>query len=152
VCPVNPDLDFRSGLARIVSGSAGKQTRSQRPLCPEPYGKVIVLPGGQLRVKYVFLTVLLGERGVDKIRLSIRQSVERAIRYAEFLRLKTIAFPVLGSASEALPYSFVAREMLENVTQYYQRRNTKLKAILFSAFNADAFEALKREAKSIAIL
>ncbi len=150
VCPVDQNLDFRSGLARVISQAAGKQTRHQRPVVSEPYGKVIVLPGGNLKVKYIFLTVLLGERGLDKMRLSISQAVDRTIRYAEFLRLKSIAFPVLGSPKEAPPYDFVAHEMLENISGYFNRRNTKIKAILFSAFNNQAFEAFRKEAKELA--
>lgn len=149
VCPVDQSLNFRSGLARMISHSAGKQIKMQRPVLPEPYGKVVVLPGGQLNVKYIFLTVVLGERGLDKMKLSIQQAVERALRYAEFLKLKSIAFPVLGCPRSTPPYHFVAREMLSNINQYFQRRNTKIKAILFSAFNPQAFEAFRQEVKNI---
>lgn len=149
VCPVDPTLDFRSGLAKVVSQAAGKSIHKERPLVPEPFGKVVVLPGGKLNVKYIFLTVLYGERGVEKIRMSIRQAVERAIRYAEFLRLKSIAFPVLGDPGAKPDYNFVAHEMIEDVIQYFQRRNTKLKAILFSAYNKEAFTALRKEARQL---
>lgn len=149
VCPIDPALNFRTGLAKVVSQAAGKAIHKERPLVPEPYGKVVVLPGGKLSVKYIFLTVLYGERGADKIRMSIRQSVERAIRYAEFLRLKSIAFPVLGDSTAKPDYDFVAREMLHDAIQYFQRRNTKLKAILFSAYNHQAYEALKKEARQL---
>ena len=150
VCPVDPALDFRVGLAKVISVAAGKSIHKERPLVPEPYGKVVVLPGGKLNVKYIFLTVLYGEKGVEKIRMSIRQAVERAIRYAEFLRLKSIAFPVLGDPTSKPDYDFVAREMVADAIQYFQRRNTKLKAILFSAYNANAFNALRKEAKELA--
>jgi O-acetyl-ADP-ribose deacetylase (regulator of RNase III) len=150
VCPVDQSLDFRSGVARIISQAAGPTLRSERPTFAEPYGKVIVLPGGNLKVKYIFLSVLLGERGIDKMKLSIRQSVERTIRYAEFLRLNSIAFPVLGCPKTNPPYNFVAREMMEDVVQYFKCRNTKLKAILSSVFNQTAFDAFRREARDIA--
>jgi O-acetyl-ADP-ribose deacetylase (regulator of RNase III) len=106
----------------------------------------------KLQAQYLFLTVLLGERGLDKMKLSISHAVDRAIRYAEFLRLKSIAFPVLGSPRESPPYNFVAHQMLENVVTYFNRRNTKIKAILFSAYNADALSALQEEAKNISEL
>lgn len=152
VCPVDQNLDFSSGLAHVISQAAGKKIHKERPLVPEPYGKVVVLPGGQLKVKYIFFTVLYGERGVDKIRISIRQAVERTIRYAEFLRLKSIAFPVLGDPQTAPPYDFIAREMIEDAIKYFQQRKTKLKAIFFSAFNTQAFDALSKEARQIADL
>jgi len=150
VCPVDPNLDFRTGLAKIISQAAGKAIHKERPLIPEPFGKVVVLPGGKLSVKFIFLTVLYGERGLEKIRMSIRQSVERAIRYAEFLRLKSIAFPVLGDPQAKPDYNFVAHEMIQDAIQYFQRRNTKLKAILFSAYNKEAFAALSKEARQLA--
>ncbi len=152
VCPVDQNLDFRAGIARIISQAAGKGIRKDRPSLPEPYGKVVVLPGGNLKVKYIFLSVIVGEKGPERMKTSIRQAVERTIRYAEFLRLKSIAFPVLGSSHAAAPYDFIAREMLEEVTRYFQRRNTRLNAILFSVFNPQAFEAFRREAKDIADL
>ena len=149
VCPVNPTLDFRTGLAKVVSQAAGKSIHKERPLVPEPFGKVVVLPGGKLNVKYIFLTVLYGEKGTEKIRMSIRQGVDRAIRYAEFLRLKSIAFPVLGDPEAKPDYNFVAQEMLQDAMLYFQRRNTKLKVILFSAYNPQAYEALKKEARQL---
>ncbi len=147
VCPVDPALDFRCGVARVISQAAGPSIRSSRPDFPEPYGKVVVLPAGNLKAKYIFLSVLLGEKNLDKFRGSIRQAVERTIRYAEFLRLKSIAFPVLGSPKTAPPYNFIAHEMMEHVVQYFRCRNTKISAVLFSIFNAEAYEAFRQEAK-----
>lgn len=149
VCPVDPSLDFRSGLARIVSQSAGKSIRTHRPMFPEPLGKVVVLPGGDLKVKYIFLTVILGEKDLHKMKFAIRQAVDRSIRYAEFLRLKSLAFPVLGCAKLQPSYNFIAKEMLEDISKYFQRRNTKLNAILFSIFNPNAFSAFRKEAENI---
>lgn len=150
VCPVDQSLNFDAGLARIVTQAAGRHIRAQKPVSPEPFGKVVVLPGGKLNAKYIFMTVLLGERGLDKIRTSITQAVERSIKYAEFLRLKSIAFPVLGNPKAAPPYDFVARAMLEEINQYFHRRNTRLKAVLFSAYNPEAFDALRKQARNLA--
>lgn len=147
VCPIDPGLDFNSGLAKILSQAAGKVIQKERPLAPEPYGKVVVLPGGNLKAKYLFFTVVCGEKNLDKMRLSISQAVDRAIRYAEFLRIKSIAFPVMGDPKTQPPYDLVAHEMIENVLKYFQRRNTKVKAIFFSAFNGPAYTALKKEAQ-----
>jgi O-acetyl-ADP-ribose deacetylase (regulator of RNase III) len=77
------------------------------------------------------------------------QTKKRAIRYAEFLRLKSIAFPVLGSPQSKIPYTFIAHEMICAINQYFQRRNTKLEAIMFSLYNNDAFEAFRKEAEQI---
>jgi O-acetyl-ADP-ribose deacetylase (regulator of RNase III) len=149
VCPVDQNLDFRSGVARAISVAAGKDLKTQRPIFPEPFGKVVVLPGGRMKVKYIFMTVLLGEKELDKMKISIRQAVNRTIRYAEFLRLKSIAFPVLGNPRTAPPYNYIAREMLEDVTKYFNRRSTKIKVILFSVFNADAYAAFCKEARQL---
>lgn len=152
VCPVDQNLDFRSGVARAINQVAGKELKSHRPLHPEPLGKVVVLPGGKMKVKYIFLTVLLGEKELSKTKIAIREAINRTIRYAEFLRLKSIAFPVLGNPRTAPPYNAIAREMIEDVTKYFQRRNTRIKLILFSVFNADAYAAFCKEAKHIADL
>jgi O-acetyl-ADP-ribose deacetylase (regulator of RNase III) len=152
VCPVDQNLDFRSGVARAISLAAGKELREHRPHNPAPLGKVVVLPGGRMKVKYIFMTVLLGEKDITKTKIAIREAVNRTIRYAEFLRLKSIAFPVLGNAKTAPPYNVVAKEMIEDVTKYFQRRNTRVKLILFSVFNADAYSAFCKEARHIAEL
>lgn len=150
VCPVDQNLDFKNGIAHVIGTAAGKDSRSQKPIFPEPLGKVVVLPGGRLKVKYIFLTVLLGEKDPTKMKFSIRQAVDRTIRYAEFLRLKSIAFPVLGCPKTTPPYSMVAREMLEDIVKYFQQRRTKVKLILLSAFNGNAYAAFRSEAKSLA--
>ena len=150
VCPTNPALDTSSGVARAILQAAGPAVRYHTPKFPEPFGKVVVLPGGKLQTKFIFLTVLLGEKGLDRMKVSIRQAVERTIRYAEFLRLKSLAFPVLGSPEEAPPYSFIARVMLEDVARYMGRRRPKLNGIVFSIFNAEAYEAFCDEARSLA--
>jgi len=148
VCPVDQGLDFRSGLARVIAQAAGgHEIRNEKPLFPEPFGKVVVLPGGKLNVKYLFLAVILGESSHDRLRLYIRQAVDRAIRYAEFLRLQSIAFPVLGCPKSNPSYSLVAKEMLEDVFQYFNRRHTKIKSIFLSAFNSEAYQTLKNQVK-----
>lgn len=152
VCPVNQSLDTQAGISQILLKASGGSVKTHKPVFPEPYGKVVVLPGGKLNARYIFLTVLLGEKGLDRIRLAIRQSVERSIRYAEFLRLKSIAFPVLGSPQVAPPYEFIAREMMENVAMYFRRRQTKIKAVFFSIYNGKAFDAFRKEAEHIANL
>jgi len=152
VCPVDQNLDFRSGVARIISQAAGPAVRGHRPETHETFGKLVVLPGGHLKVKYIFLAVVLGDKDEDRTKLHIRRAVDRAIKYAEFLRLKSIAFPVLGSPRTKFPYGFIAKEMLESVANYFRRRNTKLKVALFSIYNSDAFEAFRRESRNIAAL
>ena len=94
----------------------------------------------------------MGDNDFEKTRPHIRQVVDRAIRYAEFLRLKSIAFPVLGSAKGKFPYDQIAREMLENVAMYFRRRNSKIKVAVFSIFNPEAFEAFRKESRKIASL
>lgn len=150
VCPVDPTLDVRAGLAKDIMEASGGAARDERPLLPEPMGKVVVLPGGELKAKYIFLSVLLGERDPEKMQSCIRQAVDRSIRYAEFLRLKTVAFPLLGSAANKPPFNFIARHMIEEATQYLTRRKTRLKLVLFSINNADAYKAFRREARSLA--
>ena len=152
VCPVSPSIDTRQGLAKILNDAAGGLSREATSAVHEPYGKVIVVPGGHLKAKYVFLSVLLGERGLDKMKLSIRQAVDRCIHYAEFLRLRSVAFPLLGSALDLPPYEFVARQMLEEVAQYMRRRKTRLKLVMFSIRNPEAFDAFRKEARALANL
>lgn len=148
VCPVGRDLDLSSGIAEVIVKAAGQKVKEDRPEFPEPLGKVVVMPGGNLNVKYIFLTVVLGENDPQKLKRSIRQAIDRTIRYAEFLRLRSLAFPVLGCPRTNPPYTMVAREMLEDVTKYFRRRNTRLKTIFLSAYNNNAFEAFKEEARS----
>jgi O-acetyl-ADP-ribose deacetylase (regulator of RNase III) len=149
VCPVGPSLSTNTGLAKIIVDAADIEPRDASPTLKSPFGNVVVLPGGKLRAKYIFLSVLLGERGLDNLQTSIRQAVDRSIHYAEFLRLKSIAFPLLGSAAGAPPFQFVARQMIEEVAQYLSRRKTRLKMILFSTHNAAAYTAFRREARSL---
>jgi O-acetyl-ADP-ribose deacetylase (regulator of RNase III) len=151
VCPVDTNLDMRSGIARVIAKGAGAAIKKDRPQFPEPMGKVVVLSGGKLKVKYLFLTVVLGEKDHHNLKICIRQAIDRAIRYAEFLRLKSIAFPVLGCPKAAPSYNMVAREMLEDVAKYFRRRHTKIQSILMSAFNEEAFNAFKREARSFTL-
>jgi len=152
VCPVDPLLDTQTGVAKIVMKAAGPSVRAHKPVFPEPHGKVVVLPAGYLKAKYLFLTVLLGEKNEMRRQLFVRQAVERAILYAEFLHLKSMAFPVLGSPQEAQPYEIIAHEMLGKVAEYFQRRRTKIKTIFFSSFNKTAFDTFCHEARNLAHL
>jgi O-acetyl-ADP-ribose deacetylase (regulator of RNase III) len=151
VCPVDRSLDFRSGLARIISQAAGAAVRVERPSFPEPYGKVVVLPPGKLKAKYLFLTVLLGETEPPLAQASIRQAIERTVLYAEFLRLKSIAFPVMGTLKNCLPYTAIATDMLGEVVQHLRKRKTRLESIHFSVFNPTAYDIFCDKAKDISL-
>jgi O-acetyl-ADP-ribose deacetylase (regulator of RNase III) len=152
VCPVDRTLDFRSGLARVISQAAGAAVRVHRPASPEPYGKVVVLPPGKLKAKYLFLTVLLGETEPPLAQASIRQAVERTIRYAEFLRLNSIAFPVMGTLKNCLPYTEIAADMFGEVVQHFRRRKSRLESVVFSVFNPTAFDIFCEKAKDLATI
>lgn len=149
VCPVDRNLDFRSGLARIISQAAGAGIRVHRPAFPEPYGKVVVLPPGRLKAKYLFLSVLLGETEPERAQHSIRQAVERTILYADFLRLKSIAFPVLGTLKSNLSYTAIASDMLAEVVQHLRRRKSRIETVLFSVFNPTAYTIFCDQAKDL---
>ena len=55
VCPVGPSLDITAGLANEINKATGHRIHVERSLTPEPFGKVLVLPGGKLKFKYVFI-------------------------------------------------------------------------------------------------
>jgi len=149
VCPTNRDLNTESGLARLILDAAGPSSERQKPHTSEPLGKVVVLPGGHLKSKFIFLTVVEGEQNSKKLKTTVRQAVDRAIRYAEFLHLSSLAFPVLGAAHHQPPYDEVAEEISTYVIAYFTKRTSRITPVFFSAYQQQASDALTSEIQDI---
>jgi O-acetyl-ADP-ribose deacetylase (regulator of RNase III) len=104
-------------MAIARSGGAGIGT-DVRKLTPAELGDVVVTSAGKLRQKYVFhaITIAPNSSATKDAELSafiIQNSVKRCFRLMADLKLRSIAFPVIGSGAAGIPFRTAVMNMAE---------------------------------------
>lgn len=78
----------------------------------------------------------------------IRDYCRSALRIAEELKAKSIAFPALGCGTGGFPYLASAKIMAQEVYRYLRENETSLKEIFFCLSDKEAFDYFNKGALS----
>jgi O-acetyl-ADP-ribose deacetylase len=139
----NNDLVLGAGVAgaiRIKGGSA-IQAECDR-IGRIPLGEAAITTGGKLKAKFVIhaASMHLGGRTTEEnLRASTRNSLLRAAER----KLKSIAFPAIGTGIAGFPLDRCAQVMLEEARDHLEGP-TSLKTVEFVLFDRTAFDTFKK--------
>jgi O-acetyl-ADP-ribose deacetylase len=146
----NNDLQLGGGVAGAIRRKGGPQIQAE---CDEigtiPVGGAAITSGGNLKARYVIhaASMQLGGRTSAQ---SLRSSTAHALRIAAQKRLKTIAFPAVGTGIAGFPMRECAEIMLREVKRHFEGETTIEKAyfVLFDEEALGAFQDVMRESQA----
>lgn len=141
----NNDLELGGGVAGAIARAGGPQIQAEcRAIGPIAVGDAAITGGGRLTARFVIhaASMRLGGRTSAE---SLRGSTRRSLEIASQRRLRSIAFPAIGTGIARFSIDECARIMLEEVVAHAQS-GTSLKGIRFVLFGVDAEAAFRREA------
>ena len=138
----NSDLILGAGVSGAIGRKGGKVVQEE---CDAirfvPVGEAVVTAAGALKAKYVIHAASM-EVGhfttEDNVALATRSALVRA----EELKLKTLAFPAIGTGAAALAPEFSARAMLETMAEHLAG-GTGIDRIYVVLFNEEMLEAFR---------
>ncbi len=141
VNPANSWMIMGGGAAGAIKRMGGKEIEDEAVKhAPVPVGKAVATGAGRLKAKYVIHAPTM-ERpamriGVENVRLAVRAALE----CANELRLRSVAFPGMGTGVGGLALEEAAEAMIDE-TKKHVERGTNLKRIVFVGFRDDLTQA-----------
>jgi O-acetyl-ADP-ribose deacetylase (regulator of RNase III) len=114
----NNHLWMGAGVAGALKRAGGQKIEDEAvKKGPIPVGDVVETTAGDLKAQYVIHAAVMGQ-DLRTDETKIRSATRNALKLAEDLGLKTIAFPALGTGVGGFSLEECAQVMLEEVSQY----------------------------------
>ena len=136
----NNHLWMGGGVAGAIKRKGGREIEEEAVRQgPIPIGEAVVTGAGRLAARFVIHAAVMGMDLVtdpEKIATATRNSLRRA----EELKLKSIAFPALGTGVGGIPYREAARTMLDVVKEHLAGESV-LEQVVFALFGEEAYGA-----------
>lgn len=136
----NNDLQLGGGVAGAIRRKGGPKIQAE---CDEigtiPVGGAAITTGGELKARYVIHAASM-ELGGRTNALSLRSSTAHSLRIAAQKKLKTIAFPAVGTGIAGFPMRECAEIMLREAAKHLAGP-TSLQKIYFVLFDQEALAA-----------
>jgi len=134
----NNDLILGAGVAGAILRKGGESIQEE---CNEigsiPVGYAAITGAGKLKAQYVIHAASMGLGDVRTTAKSLRTSTAHSLRLAAERKLKTIAFPAVGTGVSGFPMEECAQIMLAEAIQHL-KGETSLETIYFVLFDSRA--------------
>lgn len=134
----NNDLILGAGVAGAIHRKGGESIQKE---CNEigsiPVGYAAITGSGNLKARYVIHAASMGLSDVPTTAKSLRTSTAHSLRLAAERKLKTIAFPAIGTGVSGFPMQECAEIMLTEAAQHL-KGETPLETVYFVLFDERA--------------
>lgn len=135
-------LRMGGGVAFAIKRKGGKIIEDEAvEQGPISIGDAIITTAGKLKAKYVIHAAAMGldfRTDENKIKNATKNSLKRA----EELKIKSIAFPAIGTGIGHFPAKRAAEIMIDVVKEHIAKQ-TNLDKIIFALFNMNTYNAFK---------
>ncbi|MFQ5999785.1 MAG: macro domain-containing protein [Candidatus Bathyarchaeia archaeon] len=148
VNPANSMLIMGGGAAGAIKRVGGKEIEDEAVKhAPVPVGEAIATGAGRLKAKYVIHAPTMEKPAMRIDERNVKLSMRGALKCADCLGIRNVAFPGMGTGVGGLGLKDAARVMTKEVKEHIDEHTT-LKQVVFVGFRADltcAFEEAVNE-------
>lgn len=145
----NTDLMLGAGVAGAIRRKGGPEIAMQCAVHgPVKLGEAAVTGGGALKARYVIHAASMHLGGVTSAE-SLRNAVRNSLARAEEKKLKTLAFPAIGTGVAGFPMKQCAEIMLEEILRHI-RGETSLEEIHFVLFDERGLQTFQKTYSELA--
>jgi O-acetyl-ADP-ribose deacetylase len=145
----NNDLQLGGGVAGAIRRKGGEAIQREcDSIGSIPVGGAAITTGGKLRARFVIHAASMQLGGVTTAR-ALRSSTAHALRIAAGKRLRSIAFPAVGTGIAGFPIPECARIMMREVMEHL-KKPTSLEMIYFILFDAPALSEFEKASAELA--
>jgi O-acetyl-ADP-ribose deacetylase (regulator of RNase III) len=139
----NDHLWMGAGVAGAIKRAGGDEIeREAVAQGPIAIGEAVVTGAGRLAARHVIHAATMGQDLATDER-SVRAATANALRRAEEHRLRSVAFPALGTGVGGFPVERCAEVMLEE-TRRHLARGSSIEDVFFVLRGQGAFDAFAR--------
>ena len=145
----NNELWMGGGVAGAIKRRGGQVIEDEAVAKgPIPIGEAVATGAGKLDAKYVIHAACMGMnfRTDEK---KIRDSTKNSLLRAEELRIKSIAFPAIGTGVGGFPAEEAARIMLSATEEHVESVKTSLEKVIFALYDLETYTAFEKKLKEL---
>jgi len=144
VNPANSLLIMGGGAAGAIRRLGGKEIEDEAvKYAPVSVGEAVATGAGRLKAKYVIHAPTMERPAMRIDERNVRLSMNGALKCAEGLGIRSIAFPGMGTGVGGLSFKEAARVMVNEVKERINK-NTTLRQIVLVGFKDDLTRAFER--------
>jgi len=140
----NNDLILGGGVAGAIRRKGGEEIqRACNNIGSIPVGYAAITTGGKLKARHVIHAASMSLGGIHTTAKSLRTSTSHSLRLAAERKLKTIAFPAIGTGVSGFPMEECAEIMLNEAAQHLLG-DSSLETVYFVLFESAACKIFQR--------
>jgi O-acetyl-ADP-ribose deacetylase (regulator of RNase III) len=144
----NNDLQLGGGVAGAIRRKGGDSIQRE---CNEigsiPIGSAAVTTAGKLKARCVIHAASM-QLGGETTAKALRSSTGMSLRLAADKKLKSIAFPAIGTGVAGFPLGECAEIMIDEVLRHLEG-STTIEKVYFVLFDSEALATFQRVAKKM---
>ncbi len=139
----NNDLVLGGGVAGAIRNKGGPRIQAEcNRIGPIPVGEAAVTGAGRLRARFVIHAASM-ELGGRTSASALRDATRNTLRRAAEHKLRSIAFPAIGTGIAGFPMARCAEVMLEEIRDHL-KRPTSLQRVELVLYDQSALAAFER--------
>ena len=139
----NNDLMLGAGVAGAILRKGGKVIQEEcNAIGSIPVGYAAITGAGKLKTRFVIHAASMGLGGIRTTAKTLRTSTAHSLRLASDRKLKSIAFPAIGTGVSGFPMEECAQIMLAEVIQHLQN-GSSLETVYFVLYEPRAHSAFQ---------
>jgi len=151
VNPANSKMVMGGGVAGAIKRAGGKEIEQEAvKQAPVPVGKAIATTAGKLKAQYVIHAPTMPKPAMQTSQENIKSAMKAALECAENLKIKSIAFPALGTGVGGIPLQTAANIMVQQLKKHLEKPSN-IKEIIFVGYSKEAAEAFEQATKQIVV-
>jgi len=149
VNPANSMLVMGGGVAGAIRRVGGKEIEDEAvKRAPVQVGEAVVTGAGRLKAKYVIHAPTMERPAMRIGKRNVGLSVRGALKCAEGLKIRSMAFPGMGTGVGGLSLEEAAGAMVNKVKEHIDK-GTTLKQIVLMGFREDLTRAFERAVNEV---
>ena len=140
----NLELIMGGGVAGAIHKKGGPSIQEEcNKLAPIPLGEAAITGAGALKAKYVIHAASMGLKGPLTTRESLLNSVKNSLKRSEEKKIKSIAFPAIGTGIAGFPKEQCAQIMVDTILEHL-RKGSSLEKVYIVFFKGNIQEAFEK--------
>ena len=144
VNPANSMLVMGGGVAGAIKRAGGKEIEDEAVKhAPVPVGKAIATTAGKLKAKYVIHAPTMERPAMQIGPENARKAMRGALECARQLKIKSIAFPGLGTGVGGVSAEEAAKVMVDELKRHIDE-GTSLEEVLLVGFGEELATAFAK--------
>ncbi len=134
----NNDLILGAGVAGAIYRKGGDSIQQEcNKIGSIPVGYAAITGAGKLKARFVIHAASMGLGGVRTTAKTLRTSTAHSLRLAAERKLKSIAFPAIGTGVSGFPLDECAQIMLAETVDHLKAESS-LESVYFVLFDSRA--------------